>query len=71
MNPKIIVCVRKRPLTRSENRKKYKDIIDTNGENELIVKEKRNKIDLTKYTENHNFAFDHVFNQNTSNLQIY
>ena len=37
MNPKIIVCIRKWPLTRSEKIKKYKDIIRVDNENDLVV----------------------------------
>ena len=59
---KICVIIRKRPLSQKEIVNKDEDIISVNEEkNSIIVKEKKLKVDLTKYIEEHNFNFDLVF----------
>lgn len=68
--PKIRVCIRKRPLTNKEIKKKEKDIIDIQGET-IMVKEQKLKLDLTKYEEKHNFTFDNSFNEFSTNFEIY
>lgn len=40
-DPKIVVAIRKRPLTRKETTKDEKDIVDVYEPSELIVKEMR------------------------------
>ena len=40
-DPKIVVAIRKRPLTRRELNKDEKDIVEVNNESTLIVKELR------------------------------
>ncbi len=52
---KRIIAIRKRPITKLEKKHKQKDIIDILSQNSLIVKEKKLKVDLTQYTEKHNF----------------
>ena len=69
--PKIRVVVRKRPLNLSEINKNTFDIIDIRSSSELVVKELKLKLDLTKYIEEHLFKFDYIFNENTNNEEIY
>ena len=68
--PKIIVAVRKRPLSKKENKEGQKDIVEVQG-NTVIVREPRYdqynpirmKVDLTKFIEEFNFNFDAAFDQ--------
>ena len=68
---KIRVIVRKRPANRRESSQKDIDIITTEGKNTIIVKELKNKVDLTKYIEEHRFTFDRAYADESSNQQIY
>ncbi|PVV02760.1 hypothetical protein BB560_002775 [Smittium megazygosporum] len=67
---RIFVCVRKRPLNDSECKRAEQDIIST-SEKMLAVHESKKKVDLTKYIEEHRFAFDRVFNENESSSDVY
>ena len=69
--PKIRVIVRKRPLSKKESSKGENDIVDIRGTNQIVVKELKTKVDLTKYIEEHSFIFDLAFAENASNEQIY
>ena len=68
---KIRVIVRKRPANRRECAQNDIDIITTEGNNTMIVKELKNKLDLTKYIEEHRFKFDRAYGDESSNKQIY
>lgn len=50
---KIQVVIRKRPLTSREEKKNLEDIIDILSYDTLHIKERKMKVDLTKYTEKH------------------
>ena len=69
--PKIRVIIRKRPLSKKEISKNEKDVIDIKEKKKVIVKEQKQKVDLTKYVEEHQFIFDLAYNQETTNEQIY
>jgi len=69
--PKIRVIIRKRPLSKKEIFKNEKDVIDIKEKKKVIVKEQKQKVDLTKYVEEHQFIFDLAYNQETTNEQIY
>ncbi|CAG9311923.1 unnamed protein product [Blepharisma stoltei] len=69
--PKIQVIVRKRPLTASEIKKKETDIVDITSRESLIVREDKQKVDLTKFTEGHNFLYDQVYDETATNQEIY
>ena len=69
--PKIRVIIRKRPLSKKEISKNEKDVIDIKEKKKVIVKEQKQKVDLTKYIEEHQFIFDLAYNQETTNEQIY
>lgn len=75
--PKIRVIVRKRPLNKKEYQKNDIDIIEVRNSQTCIVKELkyilinyRNKVDLTKYIEEHHFNFDQVFDENATNEMV-
>ena len=69
--PKIRVIIRKRPLSKKEISKNEKDVINIKEKKKVIVKEQKQKVDLTKYVEEHQFIFDLAYNQETTNEQIY
>ena len=68
---KIKVIVRKRPASRRESYQNDIDIITTEGKNTIILKELKNKLDLTKYIEEHRFTFDRAYSDESTNNQIY
>ena len=68
---KIKVIVRKRPANHREFSQNDIDIIGTEGKNIIVVKELKNKVDLTKYIEEHRYTFDRAYNENSTNRQIY
>ena len=69
--PKIRVIVRKRPLNKKELSKGDNDVVEIRGKRQVVVKELKQKVDLTKYVEEHSFQFDLAFNESTTNEQIY
>ena len=69
--PKIRVIIRKRPLSRKEQSKNEKDVIDIRDNKKVIVKERKQKVDLTKYIEEHQFIFDLAYDHNSTNEEIY
>ena len=69
--PKIRVIIRKRPLSQKEILKSDTDIIEIRNQNKVIVKELKQKFDLTKYIEEHPFIFDNAFDENSTNEEIY
>jgi kinesin family protein 2/24 len=69
--PKIRVIVRKRPLGKKEIAKNDTDIVEIRNNKQVVVKELKVKVDLTKYVEEHAFNFDLAFDENATNEQIY
>ena len=69
--PKIRVVVRKRPANQKEQVQNDIDIIEAKNSNTIIVKELKNKVDLTKYIEEHHFTFDSVYDERSTNEEIY
>ena len=68
---KIKVLVRKRPANQREQIQNDIDIIEKKGKDTIIVKELKNKVDLTKYIEEHHFTFDAAYDEKSTNQQIY
>ena len=68
---KINVIVRKRPANHREFAQNDIDIISTERNNTIIVKELKNKVDLTKYIEEHKYTFDRTYDENSTNQLIY
>lgn len=76
-----MVIVRKRPLGKKEIARGEGDIVEVRDNSTVVVKEikfvqlfdhtNRQKVDLTKFVEEHNFNFDLVFDQTTTNEQLY
>lgn len=58
---------RKRPL----NSKEKLDIIEIENDYALVVNEPKQKLDLTKYVEKHRFMFDEVFDEISTNEDVY
>ncbi|KAI8968280.1 P-loop containing nucleoside triphosphate hydrolase protein, partial [Mycotypha africana] len=71
LNQKIRVCVRKRPLNRKELDKGDKDVAPVTSSRSLQINEPKLRLDLTKYTEQHSFIFDDVFDLNCPNNIVY
>ncbi|OMJ68573.1 hypothetical protein SteCoe_33928 [Stentor coeruleus] len=69
--PKIQVIIRKRPLNSKEISKGETDILFKTSSNTLVVREQRVKVDLTRYTEEHSFAFDAVYSEDVNNQDLY
>ena len=69
--PKIRVVVRKRPLFGKEITRNDKDILTVVGKSSLAVQEIKEKVDLTKYIEEHHFTFDNVFEHTQDNQALY
>lgn len=67
----ITVCVRKRPLSKKETQRKEVDVITVPNRDQLAVHEPKQKVDLTKYLENHLFRFDYAFDETASNEMVY
>ncbi|KAF7652965.1 hypothetical protein LDENG_00088840 [Lucifuga dentata] len=68
---RICVCVRKRPFNKQEVKKKEIDVISVPGNGALLVHEPKQKVDLTKYLDNHVFQFDYSFDETSTNDLVY
>eukprot|EP00758_Cryptobia_borreli_P000590 Tbor_TRINITY_DN1260_c0_g1::TRINITY_DN1260_c0_g1_i1::g.5747::m.5747/K10393/KIF2_24, MCAK; kinesin family member 2/24 len=68
---RIVVAIRKRPLANAEIESGYQDVIETDSVSALTLAEPKTKVDLTKYTLNHNFQFDEVFGEECTNEMVY
>ena len=72
---KIRVVVRKRPLNGRERRATERgedaDIVQVVSRRGLLVHESRVKVDLTRYVETHDFAFDEVFEEGVNTEDVY
>ncbi|XP_037634324.1 kinesin-like protein KIF24 [Sebastes umbrosus] len=68
---RISVCVRKRPLTRTEDRRGEADVVTTPSGECVIVHEGKEAVDLTQYILQHRFYFDQVFGEDSSNEEVY
>ena len=68
---KICVAIRKRPLNSFELKTGASDIVPVKNEVSLVVQEPKQKLDLTKYTEQHKFMFDEVFTEMDDNEAVY
>ncbi|GAN10960.1 kinesin-like protein KIF2C isoform 3 [Mucor ambiguus] len=70
-SPKITVCVRKRPLNKYELSTNQPDVTELTSSNTIEIHAPKQKVDLTNYTVQHAFTFDHVFDCHTSNQSLY
>jgi kinesin family protein 2/24 len=67
--PKIMVTIRKRPMTRKEISKGEKDVVNVDDSN-ITIGEEREKVDLTKYVEYHRYKFDRVYDETITNRNV-
>uniref|UniRef100_A0A668A9E7 Kinesin-like protein n=1 Tax=Myripristis murdjan TaxID=586833 RepID=A0A668A9E7_9TELE len=68
---RICVCVRKRPLSKQEVKKKEIDVVSVRGKGAVLVHEPKQKVDLTKYLDNQVFQFDYCFDETSTNDLVY
>ena len=69
--PKIRVVVRKRPLTRKEQTLREQDVVEVRDGTTVVVREMKEKVDLTKFMDHHHFTFDNAFDETADNPRIY
>ncbi|PNF28772.1 Kinesin-like protein Klp10A [Cryptotermes secundus] len=67
----ITVCIRKRPLNKSEFARQEVDVISVPSKDEIIVHQPKVKVDLKKLLENKRFKFDYVFGETCCNELVY
>ena len=68
--PRIMVTIRKRPLSKKELSKGEKDVVIVK-DGQISVYEEREKVDLTKYNEVHKYKFDRVYDEKTSTQEVF
>lgn len=68
---RIRVCVRKRPLKDKEKSKGEQDIAMVMSRKRIVINEAKTKVDLTKFTEKHEFYFDEVMESSATNEEVY
>lgn len=68
---RIVVVIRKRPLSRSEEADGLYDILQADGTQHITLLEPKQKVDLTKYIEKHRFVYDLVFDERKNNRHVY
>ena len=67
--PKILVTIRKRPLTKKEKSKAENDIVVAYNDT-ICVSESKEKVDLTKYVDEHKYKFDRVYDEKVSTEEV-
>jgi len=70
-NHQITVCIRKRPMSTKETKKKEVDVVTIPHRDVVTIHEPKLKVDLTKYLENQHFRFDYAFDETTDNELVY
>ncbi|XQJ24124.1 Kinesin-13 1, putative [Leishmania guyanensis] len=68
---RIVVAIRKRPLSAGEQTNGFTDILDADNSGEIVLKEPKVKVDLRKYIHVHRFFFDEVFDEACDNVDVY
>ena len=68
---RIRVAIRKRPMSKKEIEKGEADVLQADNSQNIRVLEPKVKVDLTKYTEEHDFYFDEVLDENSMNSNVY
>ena len=66
---RISVCVRKRPLNANEQRRNERDIVKV-VDGIVCLHEPKERVDLTKYVEKHQFRFDEAFDETMCNVDV-
>jgi len=70
-NHQITVCIRKRPMSQKELKRKDVDVVTVPSKDQITIHEPKTKVDLTKYLENQHFRFDFAFDETASNEMVY
>jgi len=70
-NHQITVCIRKRPMSTKELKKKEVDVVTVPQREMITIHEPKLKVDLTKYLDNQHFRFDYAFDETTDNEMVY
>lgn len=70
-NHQITVCIRKRPMSQKELKKKEVDVVTVPQREMITIHEPKSKVDLTKYLDNQHFRFDYAFDESTDNEMVY
>jgi len=70
-NHQITVCIRKRPMSQKEMKKKEVDVVTVPTRDNITIHEPKSKVDLTKYLDNQHFRFDYAFDENANNELVY
>ena len=70
---RIMVVVRKRPLSSSEHDEGLFDVLaaDPSNSQSISLLEPRQKVDLTRYIEKHRFTYDLVLDEKKTNRDVY
>ncbi|KAJ8380744.1 hypothetical protein SKAU_G00015220 [Synaphobranchus kaupii] len=68
---RIRVCVRKRPLSRAEEKRGEADVVTVQDGERVLVHEQKEAVDLTQYVLQHKFYFDEVFSEACTNEDVY
>ncbi|KAJ3604203.1 hypothetical protein NHX12_028944 [Muraenolepis orangiensis] len=68
---RISVCVRKRCLTRAEDKRGEVDVVMAQAGACVLVHQSKEAVDLTHYLLQHRFYFDEVFGEQSSNEDVY
>ncbi|KAL4623186.1 kinesin-like protein KIF24 [Arapaima gigas] len=68
---RIRVCVRKRPLSRSEERRGDTDVVVAQNRECVMICEKKEAVDLSQYVLQHEFYYDEVFSEACTNEDVY
>ncbi|XP_019398348.1 PREDICTED: kinesin-like protein KIF2A [Crocodylus porosus] len=69
--PRISVCVRKRPLSRRELERRELDVVSVPRGDVVMVREAKQRLDLSRYLENQVFRFDRAFDAAATNELVY
>ncbi|KAM6111128.1 kinesin-like protein KIF2B [Pterocles gutturalis] len=67
----ICVCIRKRPLNQQEAELNDVDVVTVPSQDVVMVREAKQKLDLTWYLDNQVFHFDHAFDDRATNELVY
>jgi len=68
---RIRVAIRKRPMSKKEIDKQEADVLESDNMQSVMVREPKTKVDLTKYTDEHQFYFDEVLGEQCMNSDVY
>ncbi|KAK0423489.1 hypothetical protein QR680_008172 [Steinernema hermaphroditum] len=68
---RIIVCVRKRPMNKSEIHSQEVEVVTIPNKDHIVIHRPDVKYDLTKSIDNQTFRFDCVFDENVDNDMVY